>query len=79
MKTSKLIPTLPFNYVTLLREEAIDLDLDLQYYEHMFILVQDNSRDLKDKYIFNSYMHTTRRHLEEIKKHFEAYYLDFGV
>lgn len=66
MKTSKLIPTLPFNYVTLLREEAIDLDLDLQYYE-------------KDKYIFNSYLHTTRRHLEELKKHFEAYYLDFGV
>jgi len=24
--------TPPFNYVTLLREEAIDLDLDLQYY-----------------------------------------------
>lgn len=39
LNDSKLIPTLPFNYVTLLREEAIDLDLDIQYYEHMFILV----------------------------------------
>jgi hypothetical protein len=45
----------------------MDFDLDLQYSIHIFILVQDNSKDLKDKYIFNSYMHIPRR----TKRHFE--------
>lgn len=43
-------------YITLPREKFhSDLDLNLQNSEYIFILVQDNIRDLKNKYIFNIY------------------------
>lgn len=42
-------------------------------YKHIFILFQDNSKDLKDKYILNSYMYIyTQIYLDErIKRQFE--------